>query len=164
VVRNAVSGVVFVVGAGVYALLQRSGTVAFNVTPLSVGIIAVVAGLVSSRRRAIPTGFVLAGWGTAVLLVAHGVVPSSRTTPAYMLGIGAGLLAAAALAPKVHRGEWLTSGAVAAALGPLGLYLSYDVGALGRWPAWALSLLALAAWELFWGVGPRSVRAGIAAA
>ncbi len=30
-----------------------------------------------------------------------------------------------------------------AALGPLGLYLSYDVGALGRWPAWALSLLAL---------------------
>jgi len=46
----------------------------------------------------------------------------------------------------------------ASVFGPLGLYLSYDVGALGRWPAWALSLLALAGWELFWALGPRSAR------
>lgn len=151
---------VFLAGAGVYALLQRSGAVEFNVTPLSVGIIAVVAGLASRRRRTLATGLVLAGWGTAVLLVDNGAIPAQRTTPAYMLGIGIGLLAAAALAPKDRRGEWLTSGAIAAVLGPLGLYLSYDVGALGRWPAWALSLLALACWELFWGVGPRSGRHG----
>ena len=163
VARNAVSGVVFLIGAGLYALLQRSGTVDFNATPVSVGVIAIIAGLASNRRQAIATGLVLAGWGTAVLLVAHGTVPSARTTPAYMLGIGAGLVATAALAPKAKRGEWLTSGAIAAALGPLGLYLSYDVGALGRWPAWALSLLGLAAWELFWSVGPRSARGASAA-
>lgn len=149
---------VFLAGAGVYALLQRSGTVDFNVTPLSFGIIAVVAGLASSRRRAIATGLVLAGWGTAVVLVDHGAIPAERTTPAHMLGIGIGLLAAAALAPKARRADWLTSGVIAAVLGPLGLYLSYDVAALGRWPAWALSLVALAGWELFWGVGPRSAR------
>jgi len=155
---DALSGVVFLIGAGLYALLQRSGTIDFNATPVSVGVIAIIAGLASNRRRAIATGLVLAGWGTAVLLVAQGAVPAARTTPAYMLGIGAGLMATAVLAPKAQRGEWLTSGAIAAALGPLGLYLSYDVGALGRWPAWALSLLALAVWELFWGVGHRSAR------
>ncbi len=161
--RDAASGIVFLIGAGLYALLQRSGTVDFNATPVSVGIIAIIAGLASSRRRAIATGLVLAGWGTAVLLVAHGTVPPARTTPAYMLGIGAGLVVAAALAPKPQRGEWLTSGAIAATLGPLGLYLSYDIGALGRWPAWALSLLALAGWELFWAVGFRSARKATAA-
>ncbi len=75
-----------------------------------------------------------------------------------MLGIGIGLLAAAALAPQARRAEWLTSGVIATVLGPLGLYLSYDVAALGRWPAWVLTLVALAGWELFWGVGPRSAR------
>ncbi len=161
--RGAASGVVFLAGAGLYALLQRSGTVNFNATPMSVGIIAITAGLASSRRRAIATGLVLAGWGAAVLLVAQGAIPAARTTPAYMLGIGAGLVATAGLAPKAQRGEWLTSGAIAAALGPFGLYLSYDLGALGRWPAWALSLLALAGWELFWGIGSRSAREVIVA-
>lgn len=160
--RRAASGVVFLAGAGVYALLQGSGTVDFDVTPLSVGVVAVVAGLASSRRRVVATGLVLAGWGAAVLLVAGGVVPAPRTTPAYMLGVGVGLLAAAVLAPRARRGEWLISAAIAAVLGPLGLYLSYDVGFLGRWPAWALSLVALAGWELFWGLGPRSDRPGTA--
>ncbi len=163
VARNAASGVVFLTGAGLYAPLQRSGTVDFNTTPFSVGVIAIIAGLASNRRRAIATGLVLAGWGAAVLLVAHGAVSAERTTPAYMLGIGAGLVATAVLAPKAQRGEWLTSGAIAAALGPLGLYLSYDVGSLGRWPVWALTLLALAVWELFWGVGSHSAREATAA-
>jgi len=115
---DAVSGVVFLIGAGFYALPQRSGAVDFNATPVSVGVIAIIAGLASSRRRAIATGLVLAGWGPAVLLVAHGTGPPARTTPAYMLGIGSGLVVAAALAPRARRGEWLTSGAIAAALGP----------------------------------------------
>lgn len=156
--RNTASGVVFLAGAGVYALLQRSATLGFEFTPLSVGIVAVIAGLVSNRRRTIATGLVLAGWGVAVVLVVSGAVPPPRTTPAYMLGIGVGLLVAAVLAPKARRGEWLTSGAIAAVLGPLGLYLSYDVGAFGRWPAWALSLVILAGWELLWGVGLDSTR------
>jgi len=158
--HNAISGVVFLAGAGVYALLQSSGITDFDTTPLSVGIIAILAGLLSSRQRAIATGLVLAGWGTAVLLVANEVVPAPRTTPAYMLGIGVGLLLAALLAPEAHRGDWLTSGAIAAAFGPLGLFLSYDVSSLGRWPAWALTLVALAVWELFWGMVPRSGAGG----
>ena len=80
------SGIVFLVGAGAYALVQGPGGADFNLTPLFVGTIAIVAGLSSARRRALATGLVLAGWGAAVLAVAHGVVPADRTTPAYMLG------------------------------------------------------------------------------
>ncbi len=86
-VRKAASGSVFLVGAGVYAILQRSGAVEFTVTPLIVGIIAVIAGLASSRRGALGTGLVLAGRGTAVLLVDSGAIPAQRATPACMLGI-----------------------------------------------------------------------------
>ncbi len=125
-----------------------------------------------SARRSLDTdrvdpaharGLALAGWGTAVLLVAHGTVPPARTPPAYMLGIGVGLVVAAALAPKPQRGEWLTSGAIAAALGPLGLYLSYDVARprplarVGAEPA------CLVGRGLFWAVGPRSARRATAA-
>ena len=158
--RRAASGAVFLIGAGIYALLQHSETVTFIVTPLSVGLIAIVAGLLSTRRRAMATGLVLAGWGVAVVLVDSEVVSGERTTPAYMLGIGAGLLVARALAPRLERIDWMTSGAIAAVLGPLSLYLAYDFETLGRWPAWALSLVAVAVWELYWGVGPRRLRRG----
>lgn len=145
-------GIVFLVGAGAYALTEGRGGADFNLTPLFVGTIAIVAGLSSRRRRALATGLVLAGWGAAVLAVAHGVVPSDRTTPAYMLGIAVGLLVAAGVSRHDDRAELMNSAAVAAFLGPLGLYLSYDVAVLGRWPAWAVTLLGLAAWELFWSL------------
>ncbi|MGI8985075.1 MAG: hypothetical protein ACR2HM_11200 [Acidimicrobiales bacterium] len=150
--RAVASGVVFLVGAGVYALMQGPGGADFLLTPLTVGIIAIVAGLSSGRRRPLATGLVLAGWGLAVLAIDHDVVDAERVTPAYMLGIGAGLLAAAAVARREHRSELMTSAAITAFLGPLSLYLSYDVEALGRWPAWALTLVGLAAWELFWSI------------
>jgi len=132
------------------------------------GVIAIVAGLAGTRHRVTATGLALAGWGAAVLLVAEGVVPAARTTPAYMLGMGIGLLVAAAVAPRSARGDWLTSAAIVAFTGPLSLYLTYDVGALGRWPFWAGVLLAWAGWEARWGrrttvrphdsvVGPASV-------
>ena len=146
------SGIVFLVGAGVYALVQGPGGADFNLTPLFVGAIAIVAGLSSRRRRALATGLVLAGWGAAVLAVAHGVVPADRTTPAYMLGIAVGLLVTAGVSRHDESAELMNSAAVAAFLGPLGLYLSYDVAALGRWPAWAVTLVGLAAWELFWSL------------
>jgi len=151
--RRSASGAVFLAGAGLYALVQGGLGADFDLTPLSVGIVAVAAGLAGPRRQVVATGLVLAGWGAAVLLVAHGVVPAARTAPAYMLGIGAGLAVASRVAPRAERERWLASGAVAAVGGPLGLYLSYDIDALGRWPAWALALVALAAWELFWGLG-----------
>ncbi len=146
------SGLVLLAGAGAYALLVGVADTAFAVTPLILGAVAVVAGVAGTRPRVIGTGAVLAGWGAAVLLVDRGVVPGERTTPAYMLGIASGLLAAAALAGPRDRSDWLTSGAVAAFTGPLALYLSYDVAAFGRWPLWAFAMLAWAAWELFWGL------------
>jgi len=85
-------------------------------------------------------------------MVSHDVVPRERTTPAYMLGIAVGLAATALAAPKASRGEWLTSGVVASFLGPLGLYLTFDVEALGRWPAWAATLVVMACWELIWAL------------
>jgi len=145
------SAAVVVAGAVVYALLEGLQVIGFAATPLVLGVTAVVAGLAGTRRRVVGTGLVLAGWGAAVLLVDHGVVPGARMTPAYMLGAGVGLLVAATVGPRAERGDWLASGSVAAVTGPLALYGSYDVGALGRWPLWFAVLLGWAAWEAFWG-------------
>lgn len=148
--RVAASGLVLAAGAGVYALAEGAGGAHFDLTPLLLGAVAIGAGLVGVRKRVAATGLVLAGWGVAVLLVAHGWVPPERTTPAYMLGIAAGLLAAAAVAGPSRRAAWLMSGSIVALTGPLSLYLSYDVAALGRWPLWAVFMLAWGAWELYW--------------
>lgn len=150
------SAVVLLAGAGAYAGLVGSGALRFSATPLLLGILAVAAGSLGTRRRVTATGLVLVGWGTAVLLVDAGRLPGARTAPAYMLGVGAGLLAAAAVAPRRDRGDWLVSASVTAVMAPLSLYLSYDLAALGRWPVWSVLLLVWAAWEgvLAW----RSVR------
>jgi len=164
---------VILAGTGVYALLEGSGAVEFSATPMILGVTAIVAGLAGTRHRVTATGLALAGWGAAVLLVAHGVVPADRTTPAYMMGMGIGLLVAAAVAPRSARGDWLTSAAVVAFTGPLSLYVAYDVAALGRWSTWTGVLLAWAGWEAFWGwrasahphdsvVGPPTAEAGVA--
>ena len=144
------SAVVLLLGSGFYAIFEGVAGANFDLTPLIVGGIAIAAGLVGVRLRLVATGLVVVGWGAAVLAVAHGVIPASRTTPAYMLGVGAGLLVAARLAPLAQRGDWLSSGAAAAFAGPLGLYLSYDIPAVGRWQAWALTMVVWASWELFW--------------
>jgi len=149
--KSMLSAVVLLAGAGVYALLEASGTLDVLATPMILGVTAIVAGLAGTRHRVTATGLALAGWGTAVLLVAHGVVPAARTTPAYMLGMGVGLLVASLVAPRSARGDWLASATIVAVTGPLSLYVSYDVAALGRWRFWAGLLLAWAAWEAFWG-------------
>lgn len=154
-VRDAASGLILAAGAGVYAVVEGVVDVKFVVTPLFLGLVAVAAGALGTRHRVVGTGLVLAGWGAAVVLVDHHVVPVERTTPAYMLGLAVGLICAGVLAGRPRRAEWLASGAVAAFLGPLGLYLSYDIGALGRWPVWALTMVVWAGWELFWGLRRR---------
>lgn len=158
--RSSGSAAVLLGGAVVYAAMEGLMKVRFDVTPLSIGLIAIAAGIVGARPRLIATGLVLVGWGSAVLLVDHGIVDAARTTPTYMLGIGAGLLVAARLAPPRERGEWLTSAAVTAFAGPLGLYLAYDSSSIGQWQAWAIVLVAWAAWELFWstrGLRPEAI-------
>jgi len=147
---GAGSALILVAGAAVYSGAEATRSLPFDVTPLVVGVIVVVAAVLGASRRTVGTGLVLAGWGSAVLLVDHGVVPGDRTTPVYMLGVGAGLLVAAALAPVDERGAWLTSAAIVAFTGPLAFYLAYDLSWVGRWPVWAIVLLGWGAWDLLW--------------
>ncbi len=121
--RRLAPAALLLAGAVVYGVLVGGGSLRFTTTPLLLGVIVVAAGLVGTRRRVIGTGLVLAGWGAAVVLVDHGVVPGDRTTPAYMLGIGAGLLVALAAAPRRERADWLTSASITAFTAPLSLYL-----------------------------------------
>ena len=148
--RTAGSAVVLLGGAIVYAVLEGVAKADFDLTPLTLGSIAIVAGVFGVRSRLLATGLVLAGWGSAVLLVDHGIVPAARTTPAYMLGIGAGLLVAARLAPAKERGAWLTSGSIVAFASALSLYLTFDMSSVGHWQLWGAVLVAWAGWELFW--------------
>lgn len=157
--RSLVGPAVFLGGAGLYTVVVGLLGAPFDLTPLFIGAVAVAAGLVGARHQVIGTGLVLVGWGTAVLLVARGVVPPSRSTPAYMLGVGAGLVATAWLARGAgSRTRWLASGSVTALGAPLALYVSYDFAPLGHWPAWALSLVALAAWEAVQALRPHGFR------
>ncbi len=138
-------------GAGVYALLQGLVGVTFNATPFTVGLIVGCAGLVGRRQHLLPTALVLIGWGAGVLAVHAAIVPGERITPAYMVGIGLGLVATAALAPAHERGGWLVTASISTLTAPLAFYLVYDFEVLGRWPAWTLTLVAWALWEMWAG-------------
>jgi len=59
---SVASGVAFLVGAGAYTLADGPGGADFNLTPLFVGTIAIVAGLCSRRRM--PAARVIA-WAAA---------------------------------------------------------------------------------------------------
>lgn len=142
---------VLLAGAGVYGVLVGGEVLRFTTTPLLLGLLVIAAGLVGFRHRVIGTGLVLAGWGTAVILVDHAVIPGDRTAPAYMLGVGSGLLVALAVAPRAERADWLTSASVTAVTAPLSLYLASDMASLGRWRIWSALLIGWAAWEAFWG-------------
>ena len=149
--RTLLPAAVLLTGAAVYGVLVGGSFLRFTTTPLLLGVIVVAAGLAGTRRRAVGTGLVLAGWGTAVVLVDHGVVTGGRTTSAYMLGIGTGLLVALALAPRSEREQWLISASITAFTAPLSLYLAADMGSLGHWRIWSALLVGWAAWEAFWG-------------
>jgi len=141
-----ISPAFLIAGAAVHALAEGPGKATFYVTPLSVGTIAVVAGLVGRDRHLVPAGLGIAGWGAAVALVHYHVVPGARTTPAYMVGLAAGVLIASYLAPRAERDPWVHSAAVATTTTALFYFLEFSEPSLGRWPAWATSLLVWAAW------------------
>ncbi len=134
-------------GAGVYALVEGPGGATFYITPLFVGLTAVVAGLVGTIRYLIASGLSVVGWGIAVLLVHYNTIPAARTTPAYMVGIVVGVLAIRLVAPVDRRAEWMTAASVSAVFGSVGYFLAFDLSWLGRWPAWCLTLLAWALYE-----------------
>ncbi|MEO7555411.1 MAG: hypothetical protein ABIV94_02240, partial [Acidimicrobiales bacterium] len=149
--RTLLPAAVLLTGGVVYGVVVGVSFLRFTTTPLLLGVIVVTAGLAGTRRRVVGTGLVLVGWGTAVVLVDHGVVAGDRTTAAYMLGIGTGLLVAIALAPRSEREKWLISASITAFTAPLSLYMAGDVGSLGRWTIWSAVLVGWAAWETFWG-------------
>ncbi len=147
--RTVGSVLVLIAGAGAYALIEGPAEVTFYITPAFVGAVAILAGLVGPIRHLVGSGLALAGWGTAVLLVHYHTVASARTTPAYMIGLAAGVLVTRVVAPRAACVKWLTAAAVAAAFGAAGFYLEFDFSWLGRWPAWSITL---AAWGAYLGL------------
>ncbi|MGH9094919.1 MAG: hypothetical protein ACRDXE_07145, partial [Acidimicrobiales bacterium] len=145
--RTLVAPVLLLVGAGVYALVVGVAGLTFYLTPLLVGSVAVVAGLASRNRHLIPAGLPIMGWGVAAALFHYGEISAARTAPAYMVGIAAGMVVARVVGPRSEQGQWLTTAAISALVGGVAYYVEFDVPALGRWPAWCLSLVAWAIWE-----------------
>ncbi|MGH7747652.1 MAG: hypothetical protein ACRDY0_03060 [Acidimicrobiales bacterium] len=143
-----ISPAVLLAGAGAYALAEGPGKATFYITPLSVGVIAALAGLLGTRRSLFPAGLGIAGWGTAVALVHYSVVPSGKEEPVYMIGIAAGILVTSYIAPRAQRAAWAHSAAVAAVGTAIGYYLSFQFSTLVEWHAWAIALGVWAAWEL----------------
>lgn len=143
---HLLSPAVLLGGAGLYAVAEGPGGATFYLTPLSVGLIAVVAGLVGRTRHLAPAGLGIAGWGAAVALVHYHAVPGARTTPAYMVGLAAGVLVASYAAPRSERAGWAHSAAVAATTAAVFYFIEFSAPSLGRWPAWAISLVVWAAW------------------
>ena len=140
---DRLAGVVLIVGAGVYAALIGAGNITFNSTPLIIGATALAVGVLGRRRRLVPIGLALAGWGAAVLLVSEGPLPDNRSAPAYLVGMSIGLLAAQAVALA-----WripITGALITALTSGIAFYLAYDIEALGDWPLWTAALLV-------WGV------------
>lgn len=145
---HLVSASVLAIGALAYALLEGPAGVTFFITPLYVGSIAVIAGLVGASRHLIPAGLPLVGWGIAALLGNEKVIPSDRFAATYMAGLAAGTLVAWLVAPEAKRSFWLLSAAISAFVGSLGYVLAFTLSTLARWPAWCVALLLWAAWEL----------------
>lgn len=143
---DLVSPALLLVGAGVYALAEGPAGLTFYLTPLAVGLVAVLAGLVGAERHLVPAGLGLAGWGVAVVAVHYQVVPAARTLPAYMVGLVGGVLLASYVAPRAQRASWVHSAAVAATTAAVLFFVEYSEPVLGRWPAWAESLVAWALW------------------
>lgn len=135
-------------GALVYAGLEGPGAVTFFITPLFVGLTAVVAGLIGSDRHLVPAGLPIAGWGVAALLGNEQVFSADRIPAAYMVGLAAGILVARLAAPPAMRAAWVTSATISALVGSLGYLVEFNVHWLGRWPAWCASLVLWTVWEV----------------
>ena len=135
-------------GAGAYALAQGALGVTFNATPLSIGVIALLAGLVGHRRHLVPVGLALAAWGVGVLLSAEVDGLGSRTTALHVVGFGAGLALVRLLAPADQRGSWLTSASLAVLVSGLSYLVAFDMDQLGKWQAWTVAIVLWGLWEM----------------
>lgn len=135
-------------GTVLYAVLEGPVEATFFITPLFVGLTAVVADLVGADRHLVPAGLPIAGWGVAALLGHAQVFSSDRTPAAYMVGLAAGILVARLAAPPELRSPWVTSATISALVGSLGYLVEFNLHWLGRWPAWCASLALWTVWEM----------------
>lgn len=146
--RGAVAGVdpaalVLLAGAGAFALLRPSLDA---LTPL-LGVIVLGAGVLAGSRHLLPSGWVLVGWGAAIVALSQGVVPQ-RGSSLHVVGIAAGLLVAAKVARSAEeRASFLTTASITTFSAGAIYYLAYNYTQLGEWPWWALTLVAWAAAE-----------------
>ncbi len=147
-VRSSLSGLVLLAGAGAYALAEGALGVTFNATPLIIGLVALVAGLVGPRRHLVPVGLALAGWGVGVLLAGEVDGLGDRTTALHVVGFGAGLVLVRLIAPADQQGSWLASGSLAVLVSGLSFLLAFDMDQLGRWQGWTVALVLWGLWEL----------------
>lgn len=143
------SAVVLLAGAAVYALLVGGLDVTFDATPLIVGTVALAAATIGRTPRLTATALALMGWGGAVLLVRHGPLPGEREAAAFLVGAGAGLVAARLVAGRRRRN--LGDGSVALVVGGLAFYFAFEADWLYDWPVWTAALVAWAAWEAIGG-------------
>jgi len=145
--RDRAAGVVLLATAAVYAALVGAAGVTSNATPFLLGLGAVAAGVVARQTGLIGVGLTLVGWGTAVLAVWEGPLPDNRAAAAFLVGVGAGLLAAYVVA--VRRRDTLSIGPVMTVLlGGLAFYIAFDIEAVGGWPFWAIAVAIWGAVEL----------------
>jgi len=144
--RDLRSGAVLLGGSLLYAGLEGWAGLTFNATPLFIGVVAMAAGLGGRRRRLVPVGMTLVGWGAAVLLVRDGPLPANREAAAFLVGMAVGLLAASVVARRWHLP--ITGALLTGLSGGLAFYLAYDIAAVGEWPLWAFLVAAWGAFEL----------------
>lgn len=147
--RGRVAGLVLVIGAAAYAGLVGGAGLTFEATPLAVGVVAVAAGLIGGRRRLVPIGLTVTGWGLAVLAVHQGTVPIDRQAQAYMIGTAVGLLAANAVARAWALA--MTGALITVLSNGVAFYLAFEIGAVADWPLWAA---VLATWGVLEAVRP----------
>ena len=107
------------------------------------------AAAATPRRHLVAPGCVLCLWGAAVLLVRQGPLPDDREAPAFVVGVALGLLVVALLGRRPGSAASSVGAACTAVAGGTVFYLAYDFAWLGRWPVWALALVAWGLWEAF---------------
>ncbi|MHB8577353.1 MAG: hypothetical protein ACYDCQ_18730 [Dehalococcoidia bacterium] len=131
---------VYLAGAAIYVALVEAAGAPFAITPLTFGVIMLLAGVF--RRRLLASGVLLCAWGTGVLLLDRGVVPSDRSAAVFIIAFGAGALVLSLLRRSFDVSVSLESAALIMLVGGLGLYLSFSIDAFGHaWP-WGVALAA----------------------
>lgn len=147
-------GLVLAGGALAYSAMVGYGDVTFNVTPLVVGLAAVIAGALGRAPHLVPIGTTLVGWGLAVLAVREGPLPDEREAPAFVIGLGAGLVAGRLLTSRTHTP--LGGAAITVLVAGVALYFATDLRVLIEWPTWTGLLLLWAAWETYRSIASKA--------